>query len=766
MSNNNDSTTRDSAISMAYERILPSLQLDDGYFSMAIRCLLTETPLPMMITIPSLGDEFVKIPSPLRSSKVNTDENNDDNINSDNNDNMMHLIPRYHLRKWYHWARYVLLTNLVQQFFGSWHQFDIQQNALLERQRLVEEERCRMEGEGLQRVGGGVSMEGQPPSPFYQHSSPTTNNHLNTSPGHAGDFSIRKFTMLPETLKALAALSIMADQYQLQDDGDGAEKECKEWFTSLEKSWKDWNSQCQIWHAGQISLMQKGLGVMSLDEKKSNGSNSSENEAVAPLRQPPPIPQFPQSVPPGPIDNRILLSTGHSLLMHRHVCLTARGITHDAPNGNEDDRDDDVFSSKEEMNEASLLQHYIVDAGQQQQRKRRLAICPVPTSFYQMWKCSFGVLCDDGTLAPPPPVSAGDNTGENIISNNSSRLMYHVQWKGRSEKNNLPLSVEFQRKVLSVPLFDTDFNGELSRRGGHAKSKSPYSKMMQEARNGSSNTNRLKNGLTVDTASSTDNADAGQGITRDTGVTVEVFPVEFYYVIVDDGKNTGNNDKKRIQGVALASRTSSIRQVLRDLERLASPDRSPRLWKKSHIKAGVATKRGDGYEILDVENLTAAQLVREMNNTPSSPKKSPGKTSPAKSWAAKAAAASATTPSNSKTLEGASLTIEQWLGLPELTVQNSKKTNASPIIVELLVEVRGFSTDPRNNWARAPLELDNRIQVGDYVDAQDSARKWYETIVREVKPDSVKVHYMGWGSKWDAVLPRRKGSINSKVCAS
>ena len=36
--------------------------------------------------------------------------------------------------------------------------------------------------------------------------------------------------------------------------------------------------------------------------------------------------------------------------------------------------------------------------------------------------------------------------------------------------------------------------------------------------------------------------------------------------------------------------------------------------------------------------------------------------------------------------------------------------------------------------------------VGDYVNAQDSARKWYEAIVQEVTPETVKVHYFGLGS--------------------
>ena len=55
-------------------------------------------------------------------------------------------------------------------------------------------------------------------------------------------------------------------------------------------------------------------------------------------------------------------------------------------------------------------------------------------------------------------------------------------------------------------------------------------------------------------------------------------------------------------------------------------------------------------------------------------------------------------------------------------------------------------------------------QIGDYVDAQDSTKKWYEAIVRDIKTNSVRVHYFGWGSKWDAELPRRSGS-GSKVCS-
>ena len=70
---------------------------------------------------------------------------------------------------------------------------------------------------------------------------------------------------------------------------------------------------------------------------------------------------------------------------------------------------------------------------------------------------------------------------------------------------------------------------------------------------------------------------------------------------------------------------------------------------------------------------------------------------------------------------------------------------------ECLLELRSTLDAP---WPRKPLELMQRISVGDFVDAQDVAGKWYEARVTEVQEDSIKVHYMGWSSKWDTSLKR------------
>lgn len=130
--------------------------------------------------------------------------------------------------------------------------------------------------------------------------------------------------------------------------------------------------------------------------------------------------------------------------------------------------------------------------------------------------------------------------------------------------------------------------------------KSPYSKMMQEAM---MSKNDNKKGLAVDTTSA--NNEGGEEEEREMGYTVELFPVEFHYVIatpddtnngatsgVGGGSSSNNNNnnskgdsnpnnnansknnKKELRGIALASRQSSIHTVLSELQRIATPSRA------------------------------------------------------------------------------------------------------------------------------------------------------------------------------------------------
>lgn len=59
--------------------------------------------------------------------------------------------------------------------------------------------------------------------------------------------------------------------------------------------------------------------------------------------------------------------------------------------------------------------------------------------------------------------------------------------------------------------------------------------------------------------------------------------------------------------------------------------------------------------------------------------------------------------------------------------------------------------------------------IGDLVDCMDKEKIWFESIIVDLLPDgSVKVHFMGWGSKWDDVINKveldvRIAPLNSKT---
>jgi len=266
--------------------------------------------------------------------------------------------------------------------------------------------------------------------------------------------------------------------------------------------------------------------------------------------------------------------------------------------------------------------------------------------------------------------------------------------------------IEFQRRLLSVPLSkDNDENEEESSSPGRngylnvAKKKkdtpSPYSRLMQEAlaskksmdqeADGNSSVSSSAINLAVDTTSTKESS---------VGYTIEVFPVEFKYVIVDEDAggissgavatddNTTGLPQHSHQGIALASRTSSISEVLHDLQRAAVPNKPNscvRIWKRSVCNE--ATKSGDGYDLLDDASLFAEPPV-------SSPKSMSSK---------------------SKQLVVEELTIEQWLGMVPLNSKTAKEQACTPgQVVELLIEVR---RSPTSKWIRESLELENRVQV-------------------------------------------------------
>ena len=182
---------------------------------------------------------------------------------------------------------------------------------------------------------------------------------------------------------------------------------------------------------------------------------------------------------------------------------------------------------------------------------------------------------------------------------------------------------------------------------------------------------------------------------------VEVYPTKFTYKIVTGAAPTNGNKEPTATGFVLASRNTHVVHAFREAMNVIAPTKSSecvRLWSLRNDKA---TRDGDGYELVDPDTLDGFQT-------------------------------------NVKKDESI-MTVMEWV-------------NRQGKLSDLIVEVRDNVSTP---WARSSLELSNRIQVGDFVDAQDTAGKWYEAIVRELTDDLVKVHYAGWATKWDANLRRR-----------
>jgi len=64
------------------------------------------------------------------------------------------------------------------------------------------------------------------------------------------------------------------------------------------------------------------------------------------------------------------------------------------------------------------------------------------------------------------------------------------------------------------------------------------------------------------------------------------------------------------------------------------------------------------------------------------------------------------------------------------------------------------STDRKTRGGANIWRAGEQMCVGDLVDAMDKEKCWFESIITEVRPGmNIKVHFMGWGSKWDDIIP-------------
>lgn len=190
---------------------------------------------------------------------------------------------------------------------------------------------------------------------------------------------------------------------------------------------------------------------------------------------------------------------------------------------------------------------------------------------------------------------------------------------------------------------------------------------------------------------------------------VEVYPLKLNYNVVDDHSSNSSVS----MGHVLVSRRTRVFDAMQSLMKAAAPrtvSSCRRVWTRCTNRG--TQNPGDGYEVVDLNGLDGKLLKRDQDGELPKPQ----------------------------------LLVGEWS-----RIQGEVETMKE---LDVLIEIRRSN----EKWPRMELELSNRLQVGDFVDAQDSAGKWYEALVRRVEDDVVTVHYFGWASKWDSTIRRHEHS--------
>lgn len=233
--------------------------------------------------------------------------------------------------------------------------------------------------------------------------------------------------------------------------------------------------------------------------------------------------------------------------------------------------------------------------------------------------------------------------------------------------------------------------------------------------------------------------------------TVELYPIKLNYRIVDC--STADTTTSKHTGFVLVSRRTKVYDALQNLLRATAPETSStckRLWSFRGRDAGAgaslykssketaATKLGDGYEVVDLESLDGKLIsmkkpTDKTNESLPSPKTIPS------------------------LLVGEWMRTHQQLRQKIHSISDDDDDDDELRELVILVEIKR----PNTPWPREKLELEHRVQVGDFVDAQDITGKWYEAVIKAVSETFVTVHYIGWASRWNAKLRKSRHANSS-----
>ncbi|KAG7349657.1 ubiquitin carboxyl-terminal hydrolase [Nitzschia inconspicua] len=353
--------------------------------------------------------------------------------------------------------------------------------------------------------------------------------------------------------------------------------------------------------------------------------------------------------------------------------------------------------------------------------------CAVPARFYETLRSVLGVVCDDGFSVSYQP----------FVSESPALIHYHTfpTSEGHSTNSNdenqrdaIETAPEQLNGIHKAPSDDSNNGHEilLGRRSRRIQPR-PIEFQRRIIMQPAAPKVKYGRGLMDDAASPMTKLLKEQERLAPPRLvpTVELYPIKLNYKIIDPSHNFKSGTEQR--GFVLVSRRTRVFDALHDLLKVTAPQASStckRVW--SCRERG--TKIGDGFEVIDL-----ASLDGKLNKKADSNDDSVSKSSPAVP----------------------SLLVGEWIR----THYASPDQDAELKELEVLVEIRR----PNMPWPREDLELENRLQVGDFVDAQDIAGKWYEAIVREVDENTVSVHYFGWASRWNSKLRRKRDSIVESV---
>jgi len=93
------------------------------------------------------------------------------------------------------------------------------------------------------------------------------------------------------------------------------------------------------------------------------------------------------------------------------------------------------------------------------------------------------------------------------------------------------------------------------------------------------------------------------------------------------------------------------------------------------------------------------------------------------------------------------------------TLEDLEITSGTEILAERI--------KPDGTWARKYKPRHWRdFVVGDLLDAKDTDKTWLEAEVKDVKGDSIFVHYVGWDSKWDEWIQKRSERLDKHLSRS